>query len=90
MAQDRIRLLARIFFVLGWLALALGVAECLYNLWPIISPPVDRSIAALPRTFPGFAFNSLFLPVGPFTAWGVLTVLCDIRDALWEADDAAG
>jgi hypothetical protein len=77
-AHDWVRLPARVFLLAGVLAVALAIAEAVNAISVLKAAPVPRQIATPAPFF--LALNPPLLPVGPFAAWGILTVLCDIRD----------
>jgi|SRR5581483_1796661 len=90
---DHIRLAARVFFVVGCVAVVLALIGLASIVGPLFRPPVPGGIAT-PPTFQLLPVLSIVLaPVAPFGAWATLTVLCDIRDELRvdvEADGGSG
>jgi hypothetical protein len=80
--RDYVRLAARVFFGVGCVAFQAGQAQSIEVLRPILAPAVPRQIAAVPPISWTAAISFLLVPVGPFAAWAILTVLCDIRDGL--------
>jgi hypothetical protein len=78
-----------VFLGVGCVAFLAGPAQAIEVLRPILAPVAPRQIAALPPILWTGAISFLLVPGGPFAAWAILTVLCDIRDGLLgeQADD---
>lgn len=88
-----VRLLARVLFWAGWVALAGGLIGFLAQLMVAFSPPPFAGYSSVaPGSFipqPTIMMISgalyfLLMPLGFFFAWGVLSVLCEMHDRLEE------